>query len=45
MYQIWLGLKYLHLHHIIHRDIKSNNIYLNKGGQVVIGDFGISINL
>ena len=37
-----LGVKYLHEHNIIHRDLKTSNIYLGEGDKIVIGDFGIS---
>ena len=40
--QMCLGVKYLHEHNIIHRDLKTSNIYLGEGDKIVIGDFGIS---
>ena len=40
--QTCLGLKYLHNLHVIHRDIKPQNIFLTKKGIIKIGDFGIS---
>ena len=40
--QTTLGVKYLHDNNIIHRDIKSANIFLDYGDRVYIGDFGIS---
>lgn len=40
--QICLGLRYIHEHKIIHRDIKSQNIFMFKNGYVKLGDFGIS---
>lgn len=40
--QLTLGLKCIHTNKILHRDIKSNNIFLNSNGVVKIGDFGIS---
>lgn len=36
-----LGLKYIHEHRIVHRDLKSQNLFLSTGGQLLIGDFGI----
>ena len=38
--QICLGLKHLHDRKCLHRDIKSQNIFLTKGGIVKMGDFG-----
>ena len=32
----------MHAHHVLHRDLKTANIFLTKEGTVKIGDFGIS---
>ena len=40
--QICLALKHVHDHNILHRDLKSQNIFLNSNGIVKLGDFGIA---
>ncbi|XP_051025858.1 serine/threonine-protein kinase Nek5 [Acomys russatus] len=44
--QISLGLKHIHDRRILHRDIKSQNIFLSKNGMVAkLGDFGTARTL
>ena len=42
MGKVLLGLKYIHEQGLIHRDIKSDNIYLAENQLPRIGDFGFS---
>lgn len=43
--QCAIALHDIHKKHIIHRDIKSENIFLMKSGDIKLGDFGISKSL
>ncbi len=40
--QICLAIKHIHDRKIIHRDLKSQNIFLTKNGLLKLGDFGIA---
>ena len=43
--QIVHGLKYLHSHGIIHRDLKLSNLLLTRGYDIKIADFGLAVKL
>ncbi len=40
-----IGLKYLHDHSIIHKDIKSANILLNDHGEVKLGRYKLQLGI
>lgn len=40
--QIALGLHYMHSNKVLHRDLKTQNIFLLGNGRLVLGDLGIS---
>ena len=40
--QVCRGVKHVHSQGLIHRDLKPSNCFVDVGGQVKIGDFGLS---
>lgn len=45
LHQTLAGVNFLHSRHVIHRDIKSDNILVNSKGDIKLADFGYSVQL
>jgi cyclin-dependent kinase 2 len=42
LYQILAGLCYCHTHRVLHRDLKPQNLLIDKSGAVKLADFGLA---
>lgn len=43
--QLLMALAHMHKLHVLHRDVKSENIFLSLAGTVQLGDMGVSTSL
>jgi serine/threonine protein kinase len=41
-YQLIRGVYYLHAHRVLHRDLKPQNLLINKKGELKLADFGLA---
>lgn len=42
LYQLLRGLAFCHSHNVLHRDLKPQNLLINKSGELKLADFGLA---
>lgn len=42
LYQLLQGLAFCHSHRVLHRDVKPQNLLIDKRGQIKLADFGLA---
>ncbi len=42
MYQLLRGLGFCHAHNVLHRDLKPQNLLINKNMELKLADFGLA---
>jgi serine/threonine protein kinase len=42
MYQMLKGLEFCHTHRVLHRDLKPQNLLIEKSGRIKLADFGLA---
>ncbi|KAK2181393.1 hypothetical protein NP493_400g00008 [Ridgeia piscesae] len=42
LYQLLRGLAFCHCHNVLHRDLKPQNLLINKNGELKLADFGLA---
>ena len=45
IYKVALGLQMMHSKDLIHRDVRSGNVFCNKYGDIKLNDLGLSVPL